>query len=455
MQKYRDIVLDNAGNAILSATITVTDNSGGGVSTIYSDDGVTAKANPFTASGVDGAYEFYAASGHYDITIAATGFTTEQITDVILLDPAAPGPIGGTTPGAGTFTTVDASGDLTVGASNGGDLEVGDPGLEAAGININGVTYDPKFRVHDIGGTNPAQFVVHRHSTTLQPLIVGARTNNDTSSHSAVTANQGMFSILGAGYTGTHYDIFGSIDISASASGTISATSSPGKIVFNTTPDGSNAVAAALTLESDKSATFGGSIKANFTDAGVLIGNGTGAVQVTTAGTSGQVLTSNGAGVDPTFQAASGKVKQVVNVTDGEVATGTTTMPKDDSIPQITEGNEFMTLAVTPTNASNILVINVVASSSFSGASGSLVAALFQDSTADALAAVQTFNATATAIQQQVFSHRMVAGTTSATTFRVRIGEDTAGTVTFNGASGSRILGGVMSSSITITEYAG
>ena len=48
----------------------------------------------------------------------------------------------------------------------------------------------------------------------------------------------------------------------------------------------------------------GGIGVATLGDAGVLIGNGTGAVQVTGAGTSGQVLTSNGAGVDPTFQAA-------------------------------------------------------------------------------------------------------------------------------------------------------
>lgn len=38
---------------------------------------------------------------------------------------------------------------------------------------------------------------------------------------------------------------------------------------------------------------------------GVLIGNGAGAVVVTGAGTAGQVLTSNGASADPTFQAAS------------------------------------------------------------------------------------------------------------------------------------------------------
>lgn len=50
----------------------------------------------------------------------------------------------------------------------------------------------------------------------------------------------------------------------------------------------------------------GGTGAATFTDGGVIIGNGTGALQVTSAGTAGQVLTSNGAGVDPTFQDATG-----------------------------------------------------------------------------------------------------------------------------------------------------
>jgi len=50
----------------------------------------------------------------------------------------------------------------------------------------------------------------------------------------------------------------------------------------------------------------GGTGASTFTDAGVLIGNGTGAIQVTSAGTAGQVLTSNGAGVDPTFQTGGG-----------------------------------------------------------------------------------------------------------------------------------------------------
>lgn len=55
-------------------------------------------------------------------------------------------------------------------------------------------------------------------------------------------------------------------------------------------------------LSTPLSVAQGGTGAATFTDAGVLIGNGTGAVQVTSAGTAGHVLVSNGAGVDPTFQ---------------------------------------------------------------------------------------------------------------------------------------------------------
>lgn len=49
----------------------------------------------------------------------------------------------------------------------------------------------------------------------------------------------------------------------------------------------------------------GGTGVATLADGGVLVGNGTGVVQVTAVGTAGHVLTSNGAGSDPTFQAAS------------------------------------------------------------------------------------------------------------------------------------------------------
>jgi len=50
----------------------------------------------------------------------------------------------------------------------------------------------------------------------------------------------------------------------------------------------------------------GGTGATTLTSHGVLIGNGTSAIAATSAGTSGQVLTSNGASSDPTFQTPSG-----------------------------------------------------------------------------------------------------------------------------------------------------
>lgn len=61
-----------------------------------------------------------------------------------------------------------------------------------------------------------------------------------------------------------------------------------------------------LTLATDLAVTDGGTGVGTFTDAGVLIGNGTGNLAVTSAGTTGQYLTSNGPGVDPTFQTPGG-----------------------------------------------------------------------------------------------------------------------------------------------------
>jgi hypothetical protein len=147
-----------------------------------------------------------------------------------------------------------------------------------------------------------------------------------------------------------------------------------------------------------------------------------------------------------------GKVVQVVNFQTGAVATGTTALPNDDTIPQITEGDEFMTLAITPTSASNKLKIEVVCSD-FSNTVGTanVTIALFQDSTAGALAAWLSSKATAYEISG-AFTHFMTAGTTSSTTFKIRMGCTGGGTTTFNGVSAGRMLGGVLASSITITE---
>ena len=152
-----------------------------------------------------------------------------------------------------------------------------------------------------------------------------------------------------------------------------------------------------------------------------------------------------------TYRSA-GRVLQVVNTQSGALATGTTVMPIDDTIPQNTEGNEYMTLAITPTNASNKLLITVYAFLSHSAAGSWMSGALFQDSTANALASYASFQQTGTGANTIAFAHYMTAGTTSSTTFKFRAGAQQAGTTTFNGSNSARFFGGTTASSITIME---
>ena len=148
-----------------------------------------------------------------------------------------------------------------------------------------------------------------------------------------------------------------------------------------------------------------------------------------------------------------GKVLQIVYNKQTGIVSGSGTFPIDDTIPQISEGNSAsMDLAITPSSASNKLLIQVsLAISSSSG--GGCVGALFQDSTANALACSYSYLHHANyPIGTVAFAHDMSAGTTSSTTFKVRFGSH-VGTAYMNNEGGSRRYGGTCTSSITIFEY--
>lgn len=165
------------------------------------------------------------------------------------------------------------------------------------------------------------------------------------------------------------------------------------------------------------------------------------------------ILGTNDASFNDGSGLPTGVTVQQVGTAYSAVATGTTTIPNDDTIPQITEGVEFMTQAITPVAATNYLLISAVIQLSNSSAGNRYTTALFQDATADALAAVMEFDATTNAILSMKLQHRMLAGTTSSTTFRIRAGGSSAGTMTFNGTGGARFLGAIPKSMISIVEY--
>lgn len=146
-----------------------------------------------------------------------------------------------------------------------------------------------------------------------------------------------------------------------------------------------------------------------------------------------------------------GRVLQTQSQFLGSVATGTTLIPDDDTIPQITEGDQYLSVTITPSSAASILEIDAQLAMSLS--TGAVrAAALFQGGVANALEAVQPPAQTAGIIDMATLKHRMVAGTTSPLTFSVRAGPAGAATMTINGAAGARKLGGVMNSFIQVKE---
>ena len=149
-----------------------------------------------------------------------------------------------------------------------------------------------------------------------------------------------------------------------------------------------------------------------------------------------------------------GSVVQVVNTQVTAMSTGTTVIPTDTSVPQNTEGDEYMTLAITPSDASNILYVEWVIAMFGVSAAGPCYSCLFQDATAGALATVAQQIVGADHTAHMVGRYRMVAGTASSTTFKIRCGHSNAATFTFNGDGGAATHGVSTVSSITITEIA-
>lgn len=203
----------------------------------------------------------------------------------------------------------------------------------------------------------------------------------------------------------------------------------------------------------------GGTGRSTLTDHGVVIGAGTSAVNTTSAGTAGQVLTSNGPSLDPTFQSIGGAI---VGRAYAEYTTSVdinSEIPFDDTIPQSGEGLQILSVSITPKNSSNILRITFTGWGTRDSTSSAVIAAIFRDSGANAINAASTMSSTTGSGSNWGFNLttvvEVVAGSTAATTFKVRVGpSDSSRTIRFNGntTTNSRVFGGVGRSVLMIEE---
>lgn len=147
-----------------------------------------------------------------------------------------------------------------------------------------------------------------------------------------------------------------------------------------------------------------------------------------------------------------GHVIQVQHYPFSNMDTGTTIIPFDNTIPQITEGKQFMSATFTPKKASSKLKITVVSIPSPS-VNAWVTTALFKDSIPDAIGAIYGYMLATTSLPHTFISY-INAVDTNSHTFTARIGGAVASTMTINGASGTACMGGTSASSITIEEIA-
>lgn len=125
-------------------------------------------------------------------------------------------------------------------------------------------------------------------------------------------------------------------------------------------------------------------------------------------------------------------------------------IPLDNTKPQNTEGVEIVTLNITPKKTSSSIWLEfdatVVATDS-----GTVIVAVFVDSSADALAAT-AINVTSAEQTRVNLKVKIPSGTVLPRDYKVRVGTDTSNTIRFNGTLSGALFGGIMSSLFTATE---
>jgi hypothetical protein len=133
--------------------------------------------------------------------------------------------------------------------------------------------------------------------------------------------------------------------------------------------------------------------------------------------------------------------------TNADIATA---IPQDDSIPQVGEGTQILSVTITPKSATNRLRISFRGTVSASQVT-SCACALFRDGAANAKAASNLTIASAAYTANLALVFEESAGSTSSTTYTLRVGPG-AGTMRLNGNTSSREYGGAQRATLVIEE---
>lgn len=162
------------------------------------------------------------------------------------------------------------------------------------------------------------------------------------------------------------------------------------------------------------------------------------------AGTDHELISSGG-----------GALLQIATKEESTVATGTAAAANDDTIPQTSEGDEFLTFdAFTPTDAASKIRAQGVMCCAY--ASGGHFGWIFvtRDAGTEAIKAHSFVTPGANITFEIPFDFLLDADDALARTYRIFVGATAANTMTRNGVSGSRKGGGAQTCFGSIQEFA-
>lgn len=155
-------------------------------------------------------------------------------------------------------------------------------------------------------------------------------------------------------------------------------------------------------------------------------------------------------------QSQSGSIIQVQQITTNALdSLGPSLIPRDNSIPQISEGSQYINISFTPKKSTSLLKVESLVTFTASGSSPSTVVALFRDAVVDSFGATcisMGDDGGANAVYQAVITAYIPAVSTSATTFSARIGDPFNQSYEINGGGGTEYFGGVCQTNITVSE---
>lgn len=177
---------------------------------------------------------------------------------------------------------------------------------------INGATVDSDFEIHAEDSQNLGGITIHRHTNTALwgAHIVNLRSNGTHATPLIVADGDVVSRYLAAAYDGTDYNMMA--EIRMEVDGTPGANDMPGRIVFLTSPDGSNVPTEAMRISQDQIITLanalseanGGTAQSTYAAGDILYASAVNTLSKLVKGADTEVLTL-AAGL-PTWAAATG-----------------------------------------------------------------------------------------------------------------------------------------------------